>query len=485
VTERIRPLLLSAAGLAVLGLILAAAANPRVFSKTSYLAALLLFEILVFCAWHYVRVFFPVLLLTFLWVGMRVPFREDARTARWVVLAMAAWIGFILWTSTRRKVHFGYFHVVALTCVVAALVSAAVSAVPSVAALKVLSLFLLFLYAASGARLAFQGHEEAFVQKLVLGCEIMTCFSAFCYLVLRFGVFGNPNALGAIMGVVIVPVLFWDVLVNQNKAVRYRRMALLLVASYLLYDSLSRASILAAAASTVLVCVALRRRLFLARIGFVVVFLLTAAGVLNPSRFDNFVNTATANMLYKGRESSTLFASRKGPWREAAWSIQKHPWFGSGFGTSDTLQGMADAASTYTTHGTTTEHGNSYLAIAEYTGLVGLVPFGLLVFLVGRKLVQIYVWMSRSALPSHAYIPLTMIVTAGLVHAFFEDWLFAAGFYLCVFFWSLAFSLMDFDPLTAKSSVQSLRWTMPGGTKIGMQSQASPPATGSPSSHRF
>jgi hypothetical protein len=36
-----------------------------------------------------------------------------------------------------------------------------------------------------------------------------------------------------------------------------------------------------------------------------------------------------------------------------------------------------------------------------------------------------------------------MVTVAGLIHAAFEDWLFAAGSYLCLFFWVLAFLLVD------------------------------------------
>jgi hypothetical protein len=37
-------------------------------------------------------------------------------------------------------------------------------------------------------------------------------------------------------------------------------------------------------------------------------------------------------------------------------------------------------------------------------------------------------------------------MAAGLVHAGFEDWLFAVGYYLCVFFWTLAFMFVDVLP---------------------------------------
>ena len=39
-----------------------------------------------------------------------------------------------------------------------------------------------------------------------------------------------------------------------------------------------------------------------------------------------------------------------------------------------------------------------------------------------------------------------MVVLAGLVHASFEDWLFAVGSYPCLFFWVFAFVLADILP---------------------------------------
>ncbi len=46
------------------------------------------------------------------------------------------------------------------------------------------------------------------------------------------------------------------------------------------------------------------------------------------------------------------------------------------------------------------------------------------------------------------------MMAAGLVHAAFEDWLFATGYYLCVFFWALAFVLVDVLPVAAPSQGQ-------------------------------
>ena len=47
--------------------------------------------------------------------------------------------------------------------------------------------------------------------------EIVVYLSAFVYLVLHLPVFGNPNSLGAVMGVVAVPLLLWGVLTAEGR----------------------------------------------------------------------------------------------------------------------------------------------------------------------------------------------------------------------------------------------------------------------------
>ncbi|MFZ0761250.1 MAG: hypothetical protein WAM69_14985, partial [Candidatus Sulfotelmatobacter sp.] len=81
-----------------------------------------------------------------------------------------------------------------------------------------------------------------------------------------------------------------------------------------------------------------------------------------------------------------------------------------------------------------------------YMGLLGIVPFLLLLLMLVRALVRIFSWMRRTGNPYHHCIPFALVATAGLVHACFEDWMFAVGSYLCVFFWVMAFALMDLIP---------------------------------------
>jgi O-antigen ligase len=78
--------------------------------------------------------------------------------------------------------------------------------------------------------------------------------------------------------------------------------------------------------------------------------------------------------------------------------------------------------------------------------VLGAVPFVALLFMLVRMLVRIYSWMRRTGNHYHYCIPLALVAIAGLVHACFEDWLFAAGSYLCLFFWVSVFLLIDLAP---------------------------------------
>ena len=121
------------------------------FANVNFLGGLLFLEILIACVWKYEQRFFPLVIIAFLWAGVGIPLHAAWTTARWVVLATGAAVGFIVWTK-KGNVQFSTFHLIALFCAAAAFVSATVSPIPQMAALKALSLFLLFLYGSGGAR---------------------------------------------------------------------------------------------------------------------------------------------------------------------------------------------------------------------------------------------------------------------------------------------------------------------------------------------
>jgi len=70
----------------------------------------------------------------------------------------------------------------------------------------------------------------------------------------------------------------------------------------------------------------------------------------------------------------------------------------------------------------------------------------LLLLMLAVKVFQTVKWMLKTGNPAHLSIPLAMVVAGGMLHAAFEDWMFAPGYYLCVFFWCMAFALVDLAP---------------------------------------
>jgi O-antigen ligase len=439
-------LLVAASLLAALLLIWYVQRRPGFFSNTYYLGGILLLELILVSLWRYETRFLPFMMVVFLWAGMDLPYATSAGlAARWFVLGFGALAGFTMWINHRREQRLTAFHLTALFCVVAALVSAMVSDFPDIALLKVLSLFMLFLYCASGARCAIHGREEQFVRGLVASCEVLVYASTAAYFILRLEPFGNRNSLGAIIGVAAFPVLAWAALVNETPGVRRRLTLSLFLCGFLLYSSSSRASIAAAIVSGTVLCLVTARPRALYRGAFFIVLFLTLIGAVDPSGFEEFSNQTSA-MLYKRREgSNTVLASREGPWHDTMASIKKHPWFGSGFGTSDIGDPESISIShTYSLEGSNREHGNSYLAMAEYMGLLGIVPFVVLLILTVRNVWKVCAWVRRTGDLRPYAVPFSVVIIGALVHAAFEDWLFAVGYYLCVFFWICAFMVTDF-----------------------------------------
>lgn len=459
-TERIPKVIFVAAG--VLGLVVLAYlaySQPGYFTSQTYLGGLLLLELLAAATWMYRRIFFPIVVVTFLLAGMDVPGASVWTVARWMILGMGALVGAIIVTRDRQY-HFGQFHALALFAILAALVSAAVSRYTSLSFLKVLSLFLLFLYAGTGARLAVTGRESRFFAGLLTGCEVFVGTIAISYF-LGMDVMGNPNSLGAVMGVVGAPILLWGTLVSEERFVHHRRLALCVIAMYLTFESHSRASLVAVLLSCSLLCLGLRRYKLLANGIMAVLILVAATAIFRPEAFSGTVSSLTSTVIFKGKDPSAgLLASRSSPWQDSVDTIRSHFWFGTGFGTSDNGRDPTEHLGSFSTSSAaSTEHGSSYLAVAAWVGMVGLLPFLMLMLILLRKVVQTVVWMLRTGNPYHPAIPLAMVIVAGMIHAGLEDWLFAPGYYLCLFFWSMAFVFVDKAPsLAIADSRRAVFW---------------------------
>src|ERR1700757_3149793 len=120
-------------------------------------------------------------------------------------------------------------------------------------------------------------------------------------------VWGNPNSLGAMMGVVATPILLWGLLIAETRTQRYRRLGALGITAMLLYTALSRAGILAAILSCLVLLLALRRHRLLIQGAFVAFTFMSVAAVVQPTHFDEFVHTFTENVVYKGKRQQGMF----------------------------------------------------------------------------------------------------------------------------------------------------------------------------------
>src|SRR5581483_7394231 len=435
----------------------AALLRSAYFTNPVYLGGLVFLELVLAAAFNYRKRFLPVLLLAFCLAGMAVPFNGVFTSGRWVVLGMGALVGYVLYMKEQPHT-FSIFHLNAFFCVVAAAVSSMVSSFPLMSFAKTASLLLLFLYTCSGARLAINTQEERFFGGLLAAIEITVYATALAYFGLQLAIFGNPNSLGAVMGVVGEPLLLWGTFTaEKGTPLRRRRILALIVALILLFFSRSRSGILAALVASFMLAIFARRRRLLVQMSAAVLVTAAIAILVTPSESDNVDiptkptdSSVESFYLYKGKVEGGILGSRRSPWQDAMASIHENPWFGTGFGTASNESDEAVEVGMYSSNSRTTrEHGNSFLAILESVGLLGVIPFASLVLLLIIQVGRAWTTLARTGRMRDYAVPLALVSTAGLVNACFEDWLFAVGYYLCVVFWIFAFALSDYLPKQA------------------------------------
>lgn len=451
-TERIpKSVLIGAAIFVPVVLAYVAYTRPGYFTSQACLVGLLL-EVLIAAVSMYRRVFFPIMLMAFLLAGVDLPVGFGWAAARWLFLAVGATVGFLIMLKDRR-LRFGLFHMLACFAVLTALISAFASRYSDVALLKALSLFLLFVYGSTGVRLAATGRESRFIFGLLTGVEIFVGVNAAFYTV-GIEAMGNPNSLGAVMGFIAAPILLWGALVEGPSAVQRRRWVLYGICMGMALMSHARAGLAAALISCGLLSLALRRYKLIIE-GLVVILILVAAVALfRPQKLSAWASS----VIYKaGDQELGVLGSRKDPWHTAIDNIRSHFWFGTGIGTTASGQDASEQHAKFlSTMAVTAENGSSYLSIIAGVGMLGVPPFFLLLVFLANKVFRTVSWMLRTRSPSHLAIPLALVMIAGMVHASFEDWMFAPGNYLCVFFWSLAFVFADVAPSRSVSGLVSV-----------------------------
>jgi len=428
--------------------VFAAWVRPFYFTDQTILGGLLFFELLIAAICFYRRFFLPALLLVFLFAGLDLPLKGIWTQTRWLFLGAGAFVGGLV-VLKERKLPFKLFHVIAIFSIFACLLSATVSQRSDVARLKAISVLLLFVYAGTGARLAFARSEPNFLQGLRIGSEILIVTVGILY-GLGLQVLGNPNSLGAVM-CFLAPVLLWGFLLDRESYSKPVHLALFLLCVGLLVSSRSRAGLLAAAASCTLLCLSLRRYRVLVTGLVAAVILASTISLVRPE----FLSSFGGEIVYKRQDQNQEFwSSREGPWARATEMIKGHPWFGIGFGTTAESSTRVEEPILFTSSSeVNSENGSSYLSVLLGIGIIGAIPYSLLLLIliakVGRTL--IFAWQTRN--PHCSAVPFAIVIVSGLIHALFEDWLLAPGSYLCVFFWILAFILVDVVPKTEAANI--------------------------------
>jgi hypothetical protein len=247
------------------------------------------------------------------------------------------------------------------------------------------------------------------------------------------GLAGNPNFLGWMMSIIIVPI-GWRVMhpgKNDSIYVKYLYRAGLLLGFYYLLSSQSRAAMLTTfiAATAYLFATHSGKRW---RIITALLFLGSSAFLLIPALSD----TIYSKYVIKGTGQDIAYAwaqSRRGVYDMTMEGAKAGGWLGGGYGIS-----IGSDPSRYsgglTSVGYGREKGNGALAIIEETGLIG---FGILIMLflhffkVARKAYRL---MSDREEKVRIAV-LTGYAAAMLILSNFEAWIVAPGSPESLFFW--------------------------------------------------
>ena len=129
-------------------------------------------------------------------------------------------------------------------------------------------------------------------------------------------------------------------------------------------------------------------------------------------------------------ESGSTFSSRDEKWTNRTAEFESSPILGIGF-ASISLD-TTEASAGMTQMQGVVEPGSTWLAILSMTGIVGAIPFYILVF---GTLWKLYQTTRESNMMQYAL--LFALLSSNILHQFAEGYALAGGSYLCYYFWLL------------------------------------------------
>src|ERR1019366_2553577 len=98
-----KSVIIAASVLGLFALVYLAYSRPGYFTSQTYLGGILLIECLAAGVWMYRKVFFPLILVAFLFAGLNLPVGTFWSVLRWVFLAVGALAGTVLTLRDRDR----------------------------------------------------------------------------------------------------------------------------------------------------------------------------------------------------------------------------------------------------------------------------------------------------------------------------------------------------------------------------------------------
>jgi O-antigen ligase len=246
------------------------------------------------------------------------------------------------------------------------------------------------------------------------------------------GWFVNPNGIGAVYGIFLLPILWSEVSNHKTGLARLGLLFAFLLAAIQLLASQSRAGISAGTIS--LLVLVLGPKKWPSRMIIVTMLVLIVLTVYLDNPTDNLIRS----FVY--RDEVRFEGSGRLPVWVAVWGkFLANPVFGSGLGVADTGSDMRSLALNSLAY--TIEKGNSYLGALEELGLVGVTLLTAALLLPILKAC----WKELNAVNrtrDKSNLVLAAIVVAGLANAMFEAWLLSVGSFLGLSFWMFASLLL-------------------------------------------
>ncbi len=245
--------------------------------------------------------------------------------------------------------------------------------------------------------------------------------------------FGNPNSVGALIGIFIIPVFASKVLMAKDSGKKSIALLCFVFAIFFLFWSFSRAGILAGLISgIVLVLFLLPRRIFVFYLLLFILFL-GFERQIKHQYFEYFYS----QWVQKGRATETdIFSSRRTIWENAFDVAKERLWSGYGFGANEDISQSAEIG--YHSFELRRRTENSYLTVFEQLGIPGLIVLLLIMISLCNPIPILFL---KKIVSRDRYIIIVMlysIIIGGFVNAIFEDWLFSVGSFICVLFWIIA-----------------------------------------------